>query len=55
MIDKHEYRQIILFDLELLKDCFITGDKKDFDYHYKLCIGNLKDYFKIYECKNKNI
>lgn len=49
MINKHEHQKIIQFDLELLKDCFITGDKKDFDYHYKTCMGNLKDYFKIYD------
>lgn len=51
MIDKHEHQKIIQYDLEALKDSFLANCKEDFNYHYKLCKGNLKDYFKIYECK----
>lgn len=40
-----DLKKVILYDLETLKDCFITGDKKDFDYHFKLLKGNLEDLF----------
>lgn len=45
MSERKDYKKIILYDLEALKDCFITQNKKDFNYHFRLLKGNLKDYF----------
>lgn len=42
-----DYKKVIFYDLEGLKDEFISKDKKYFDYHFKLLKGNLKDFFKI--------
>ena len=46
MSSRKDDEKIILYDLEALKDCFISQNKKDFDYHFRLLKGNLKDYFK---------
>ena len=46
MPGRKDYENVIFYDLEALKDCFITRNKKDFDYHFRLLKGNLKDYFK---------
>jgi len=45
-IDIKELQEVILYDLEALKDCYINRNRIDFDYHFKLCKGNIKDYFK---------
>ena len=36
-------QNIIKFDLYGLESCFLTNNKKDFLYHFKLLKGNLKD------------
>lgn len=36
---------VIMYDLDRLKDCFIFKNREDFDYHFKLLKGNLKDLF----------
>jgi len=41
-----ELKKVIFYDLEALKDCFITKNQKDFNYHFDLLKGNLKDLFK---------
>ena len=46
---KKDLKTIILYDLEALKDCFITNNEKDFNYHFELLKGNLQDLF------NKNL
>jgi len=43
-----EIKDIIFYDLEALKDS--RKNKKEFDYHFELLKGNLKDFFK----KNEN-
>lgn len=45
MSGKRDYQGVILYDLEALKDCFITRNKREFNYHFRLLKGNLKDYF----------
>ena len=47
IILKKDYQKVILFDLEALKDDFITQNKKDVDYHFNLLKNNFKDYFKL--------
>ena len=42
-----DLKTIILYDLEALKDCFITGNKKDFNYHFNLLKHNTKDLFQL--------
>ena len=46
MSSRRDYEKIILYDLEALKDCFITQNKREFNYHFRLLKSNLKDYFK---------
>ena len=43
-----ELKTTIFYDLEALKDKFIMNNKKDFNYHFNLLKGNLKDFFKKY-------
>ena len=43
---KKDLKKAMLYDLEGLKDCFITNNKRDFNYHFKLLKGNLKNLFK---------
>lgn len=38
-----DIKEVIMYDLEALKDCFTTQNKEDFDYHFNLLKGNLKD------------
>ena len=55
MSGRKDYKEIILYDLEALKDCFLTRNKKDFDYHFSLLKGNLKDYFKRENRRRKEV
>ena len=41
---KDTLKDVIMYDLEMLKSSM--DNKKDFEYHYKLLKGNLKDHFK---------
>ncbi len=49
--EKKAIEEIILYDLEALKDAFQFKSKGNFNYHFKLLKGNLKDYFKKGQCK----
>ena len=44
--DLKEYKDIINFDIEALKDCFLAQNKEDFEYHFKILKGNVKDLIK---------
>lgn len=41
-----ELKEVVFYDLEALKDSRFEKNK-DFDYHFKLLEGNLKDLFKL--------
>jgi len=47
-----ELKRIIFFDIGMLKDC---RNSEDFDYHFKLAKGNLKDLLNYYERKVKQV
>jgi hypothetical protein len=38
-----EYKELIAYDLEALKDCFLLKNKRNFNYHFDLLKGNLED------------
>lgn len=40
-----QYKEIIIYDLEALKDRLVFGNNIGFDYHFKLLKGNLDDLF----------
>jgi hypothetical protein len=40
-----EYKEIIGYDLEAVKDNFVLNNQRKFDYHFDLLKGNLKDLF----------
>ena len=44
--NKKDLKKAVLYDLEELKNCFITNNKRDFNLHFKLLKSNLKDLFK---------
>jgi len=44
--EKKAIEEVMLYDLEALKDAFQWKSKGNFNYHFKLLKANLKDYFK---------
>ena len=46
MTSVKEYKEIVMFDLDLLQDGFLLDDPERFNYHYDLLKGNLKDLFR---------
>lgn len=49
--EKKAIEDIILYDLEALKDAFQFNSKGNFNYHFNLLKGNLKDYFQQRRCR----
>ena len=52
MQPSEDFKEVILYDLEALKDNALVSNMSDFNYHFNFLKGNLTDLFeKMRGCK----